>query len=202
MDLFEHTPLDLVNLLPSDGEVYYYGKVIDAVRAEHYFQRLIEGIAWKHDEAMIFGKKVVTKRKVAWYGDRPFSYTYSKITKQALPWTKELLELKTLVEQKTGTTYNSCLLNLYHTGEEGMAWHSDGEKDLKKHGTIASLSLGATRKFGFKHKQTKETRWMQLEPGSLLTMQGTTQDHWLHRLPPTKKVDTARINLTFRTIVR
>jgi alkylated DNA repair dioxygenase AlkB len=121
MDLFEHTPLDLVNLLPFDGEVYYYGKVIDAARAEHYFQRLLEGIAWKHDEAIIFGKRVETKRKVAWYGDKPFSYTYSKITKQALPWTPELLEIKALVEQKTGTTYNSCLLNLYHTGEEGMA---------------------------------------------------------------------------------
>lgn len=201
MDLFNDAAFDLANLLPRDGEVYYYGKVLTDKAAETFYQKLWHHIEWRHDEAIIFGKKVVTKRKVAWYGDRSFSYTYSKITKQALPWTPELLELKALVEQKTGTTYNSCLLNLYHTGEEGMAWHSDGEKDLKKHGTIASLSLGATRKFGFKHKQTKETRWMQLEPGSLLTMQGTTQDHWLHRLPPTKKVHSPRINLTFRTIV-
>jgi alkylated DNA repair dioxygenase AlkB len=92
-------------------------------------------------------------------------------------------------------------LNLYHSGEEGMAWHSDGEKDLKKNGAIASVSFGAERKFAFKHKQTKETIALNLEHGSLLIMKGATQTNWLHRLPPTKKVDKARINLTFRTII-
>ncbi|TXJ05106.1 MAG: alpha-ketoglutarate-dependent dioxygenase AlkB, partial [Acinetobacter sp.] len=98
-------------------------------------------------------------------------------------------------------TFNSCLLNLYHSGEEGMAWHSDGETDLKKNGAIASLSLGAERKFAFKHKQTKEKVELYLEHGSLLVMKDTTQSYWLHRLPPTKKVHGARMNLTFRTIV-
>ena len=82
-----------------------------------------------------------------------------------------------------------------------MGWHSDGEKDLKKHGAIASLSFGAERKFAFKHKQTKEKCEFLLENGSLLVMKGETQEHWLHRLPPTKKIKDARVNLTFRTIV-
>ena len=106
-----------------------------------------------------------------------------------------------LARQKTGETFNSCLLNLYHDGREGMAWHSDGEKDLKKNGAIASLSFGAERKFSFKHKKTKDTVSQILQHGSLLVMKGTTQTSWQHRLPPSKKVHTARINLTFRTIV-
>ncbi|MGE8380906.1 MAG: alpha-ketoglutarate-dependent dioxygenase AlkB family protein, partial [Sphingobacterium sp.] len=121
-------------------------------------------------------------------------------TKRALPWTKELLELKTLAELKTQETYNSCLLNLYHNGDEGMAWHSDGEKDLKKNGAIASLSFGAERKFAFKHKTTKEKVDLILGNGSLLVMKDLTQRYWLHRLPPTKKVFMPRVNLTFRTI--
>ncbi len=169
--------------------------------ANTYFDYLLNQIEWKNDEAIIFGKHILTKRKVAWYGDLPFEYTYSNTTKQALTWTKELLELKSICEKESGETYNSCLLNLYHNGDEGMAWHSDGEKDLKKNGAIASLSFGAERKFGFKNKETKETVYIVLEHGSLLVMKDTTQSHWLHRLPPTKSVKRPRINLTFRTIV-
>ena len=139
---------------------------------------------------------------MAWYGDTAFEYTYSNRTKTALPWTNELLALKSKIETETGENFNSCLLNLYHTGEEGMAWHSDGEKDLKKDGAIGSVSFGAERKFSFKNKTTKETISIMLEHGSLLVMKGATQTHWLHRLPPTKKTVKPRINLTFRTIVR
>ena len=148
------------------------------------------------------GKLIITKRKVAWYGDSAFEYSYSNRTKIALPWTKELLTLKSKIEIETGESFNSCLLNLYHSGEVGMAWHSDGEKDLKKDGAIGSVSFGAERKFSFKHKTTKEAVSIMLEHGSLLVMKGTTQTHWLHRLPPTKKTVKPRINLTFRTIVR
>ena len=130
-----------------------------------------------------------------------FEYTYSNTTKQALPWTPELLELKTIIEKETGETFNSCLLNLYHDGSEGMAWHSDGEKDLRKNGAIASVSFGAQRRFAFKHKETKEVINVFLEHGSLLVMKDETQTHWLHRLPPTKLATKPRVNLTFRTIV-
>jgi len=120
------------------------------------------------------------------------------LTKRALVWTEDLVALKTITEKHTGVKYNSCLLNLYHSGEEGMAYHSDDEKMLEKNGSIASLSFGAERKFLFKHKETKETISLFLADGSLLEMKGQTQTNWLHRLPPTKKVHSPRINLTFR----
>lgn len=190
------------NLLPKDGIVEYFGRIVVPEIADSLYHKLLETIEWRNDEAMIFGKRIVTKRKVAWYGDRPFSYTYSGITKQALEWTPLLQELKSISEKHSGATYNSCLLNLYHSGDEGMAWHSDGETDLQKHAAIASMSFGAERKFCFKHKRDGGLICIRLEHGSLLVMKGETQDHWLHRLPSTKKVLTPRVNLTFRTIVR
>lgn len=200
MELFDIEIDSTYNLLPKDGTVNYYGKLLQQKEANHFLDALLNTIEWRNDEAIIFGKKIITKRKVAWYGEKQFEYTYSNTTKYALPWTKELLELKILIEQKTGETFNSCLLNLYHSGDEGMAWHSDGETDLKKNGAIASLSFGAERKFAFKHKQTKEKIALTLEHGSLLMMKDTTQTHWLHRLPPTKLISKSRVNLTFRTI--
>lgn len=202
MDLFSTASDENTNLLPQGGTVLYFGKIMDNSQSQHFYNCLLESIEWKNDEAIIFGQLITTKRKVAWYGDTHFKYSYSKITKEALLWTPELQELKLLVEEKTNETYNSCLLNLYHDGNEGMAWHSDGEKDLKKNGAIASLSFGAERKFAFKHKTTKETVSLMLEHGSLLVMKDETQTHWLHRLPPTKKISKPRINLTFRSIIR
>ena len=202
MDLFNPDTNETTNLLPKDGTVNYYGTIFSRNDAAFYLNTLLETIEWRNDEAIIFGKLILTKRKVAWYGDQEFEYTYSNTTKKALPWTPALLELKKVIEEKTGETFNSCLLNLYHSGEEGMAWHSDAEKDLKKNGAIGSVSFGAERKFAFKHKETKETVSLILEHGSLLVMKDTTQTHWLHRLPPTKATSKARVNLTFRTIVR
>lgn len=201
MDLFDNTVPANKNRLPGNGAVYYYGKILLRIEADKYLDILLQTIEWKNDVVIIYGKRIETKRKVAWYADRPFVYTYSNTTKLALPWTQELLELKKIVEQHSGETYNSCLLNLYHKGNEGMAWHSDAEKDLKKNGAIGSLSLGASRKFSFKHKETKEKVSLILEHGSLLVMKDNTQTNWLHRLPPTKLVSLPRVNLTFRTIV-
>tara|TARA_Y100000034_G_scaffold137034_1_gene218967 strand:+ start:21685 stop:22287 length:603 start_codon:yes stop_codon:yes gene_type:complete len=198
VDLFDNQTVK--NILPYDGITNYHGVILNAKESDFYYQKLLETINWENDEAIIFGKRIITKRKVAWYGEREFSYTYSKVTKRATLWTSELLTLKEKVEKESGETYNSCLLNLYHSGDEGMAYHSDGEKMLKKNGAIASVSLGAERKFSFKHKKTKERIDVFLERGSLLVMKDVTQTHWLHRLPPTKKVSSPRINLTFRTI--
>ena len=155
MDLFRQSIEQPDNLLPKEGVVKYYGTLIPNESADDFFIRLLTTIEWKNDEALIFGKRIITKRKVAWYADQAFEYTYSKTTKRALPWTHELLQLKALVEKRTGEQFNSCLLNLYHDGSEGMAWHSDGEKDLKKNGAIGSLSFGAERKFSVKHITTK-----------------------------------------------
>jgi alkylated DNA repair dioxygenase AlkB len=198
MDLFNQEVV--TNILPFDGIANYHGQILSEKVSVYYYNVLLNAIAWKNDEAVIFGKRIITKRKVAWYGDTDYYYNYSNVTKQALVWTKELLELKTIVETESKATYNSCLLNLYHSGEEGMAWHSDGEKMLQKEGEIASVTLGAERKFSFKHKESKQKVDIVLERGSLLVMKGTTQTNWLHRLPPTKLIKTPRINLTFRTI--
>ena len=189
------------NWLPFDGTVNYYGQLWTEEEADIYLNRLLKNIAWRNDELMMFGKKIVTKRKVGWYGEKPFKYTYSNTTKQALPWTEELMELKAIIEKKSGETFNSCLLNLYHTGDEGMGWHTDAEPELKKDGAIASLSFGANRKFVFRHIENKEKVELILEHGSLLIMKNTTQTFWQHTLPKTKKVTTPRVNLTFRTIV-
>jgi len=200
MDLFHQAGRALPNLLPRDGTVEYYGAIFGQAEAEVYLNRLLNEIAWRNDEAIIFGKRIVTKRKVAWYAEQKFSYTYSKTTKTALPWTPFLLELKQRVENLSGEVFNSCLLNLYSSGAEGMAWHSDAEKDLVKDGAIGSMSFGAERKFSFRHKGTKATVSQMLESGSLLVMKGTTQTHWLHSLPKTQRITAPRVNLTFRKI--
>ncbi|RZJ31748.1 MAG: alpha-ketoglutarate-dependent dioxygenase AlkB [Flavobacterium sp.] len=192
---FESRP----NLLPYDGVVNYHGVITGSAEADSYFKKLIDNIDWQNDEVTVFGKRHVMKRQTAWYGDEPFAYTYSNATKTALPWTPELSALKSIVEKCSGESYNSCLLNLYNDGSEGMGWHSDDEKTIAKNSAIASMSFGATRRFAFKHKKSKENVSILLEHGSLLVMKGETQTHWLHSIPKSVKVKDLRINLTFRT---
>jgi len=119
MDLFSNDTI--TNLLPFDGIVNYHGRIFNQREAQYYLDKLLQTIEWKNDEAIIFGKHIITKRKAAWYGDAGFTYTYSGITKQALLWTKELKELRSVVEKISEAKFNSCLLNLYHNGDEGMA---------------------------------------------------------------------------------
>lgn len=188
-------------MLPYDGDVTYFGRILNEAEANRYLNIMLNDISWKNDEAMIFGRHIITKRKVAWYGDNSYAYTYSNMTRNAHLWTPGLLHLKELVEKYCRHSFNSCLLNLYHNGDEGMAWHSDDEKSLGTNTVIASLSLGAERKFAFRHKRTKETLSLTLEDGSLLLMKGATQENWLHSLPKTKKITTPRVNLTFRTFI-
>jgi alkylated DNA repair dioxygenase AlkB len=199
MKLFDNDPS--ANLLPCDGTVNYFGCVLGEEDARGLFRNLLDEVPWEHDEVVIFGKRIVTARKVAWFGDSDFCYTYSGTTKRALPWTEALSRLKGRVEGLSGMGYNSCLLNLYHDGEEGMGWHSDDEASLVRNSSIASVSLGAEREFRFKHKRSGEKVSVLLENGSLLVMRDETQRHWLHCIPKTKKVKAARVNLTFRTMV-
>ena len=199
-----NTPLDNVvssqTIINKDGIAIYTDSLIPAEKSEFFLLQLSKNIQWKNDESVIFGKHYITRRKTAWYGDRPFNYTYSKIKRTALPWTDELLEIKHIVENNESTKFNSCLLNLYHDGDDGMGWHSDNEKELKKNSVIASVSLGAERKFSFKHKKNKENIDLILGNGSLLVMKEQIQTHWMHQLPKSKKISEPRINLTFRTI--
>ncbi len=186
------------NLLPYDGETYYHGLLLNPELANHYFDQLLNKIHWENDRAIFYGKEIITQRKFAWYADQPTQYTYSQVTRSSLPWIPELLMLKKQVEDKLNHSFNSCLCNLYPSGAQGMAYHSDDEKELVKDAPIASISLGAERRFLLKHKKEKTRVTLSLENGSLLVMQGKTQKHWMHSLPKTKKVHHPRINLTFR----
>ena len=138
------------DILPKDGTVNYYCKIVTLKEINQYLELLLQNILWKKDRDVIFGiwqAYNYTIIKVAWYGDSNNLYTYSNTTKQKLGWLKILSELKQVVEEQTETKFNSCLLNLYHDGNEGMAWYSDDEKALGKITTIASLRFGANENF-------------------------------------------------------
>jgi alkylated DNA repair dioxygenase AlkB len=186
------------NIINKDGEAIYYGSIYNDEHISALFIELSNKINWVNETVIMFGKEITTKRKVAFYADKGIQYTYSQKTKQGLEWIPILNELKLDVEKHTFQKYNACLLNYYHDGLEGMGWHADNEKEILPNSSIASLSLGADRKFSFKHKISKETISIVLENGSLLEMKGALQKHWLHALPKTTKVVTPRINLTFR----
>ena len=186
------------NLLPYDGIAIYHGLVFNEQEANGICKDLFETIPWKQDEVVMFGKKIVTKRKVAWYADAGITYTYAGVKKSGLEWASSLIEIKQKVEAMTGAKNNACLLNLYHEGEEGMGWHQDNEKEMVAGSSIASLSFGAVRKFAFKHAKTNERLDIELDNGALLDMKGTIQSNWYHSLPKTKRIKQMRINLTFR----
>jgi len=187
-----------LQIIEQDGLVLYHENVISDEQIKLLYEELLNNINWVNERVVMFGKEIITKRKVAFYSDESIVYTYAGKTKIGLPWKDPLIILKNIVESLTKQTYNACLLNLYHNGDEAMGWHSDNEKEIIANSTIASLSIGASRKFSFKHKVTKETISIQLENGSLLEMKGTIQSHWLHALPKSKKITESRINLTFR----
>lgn len=169
--------------------------------SEDLFNQLLATTPWQQDEVVIFGQRRILSRKVAWMGDAGFTYSYSGTSKTASPWTTPLLIIRERVEKLCGHAFNSCLLNLYHDGSEGMGWHSDDEKTLGRNPVIASVSLGAERIFKLKHRKSGEVVSVLLQDGSLLVMKGETQHHWVHTMPKTKKITTPRINLTFRTFL-
>lgn len=197
-DLFGYKPMIGHNLLPQDGLVAYFGPVFTVSEADELVGRLLAEIEWRNDQAVVFGKTILTRRQVAWYADQPYAYTYSGVTKRALAWTDLLKAINLKIAVLCQESFNSCLLNLYPSGQDGMAWHSDAEKELKRHGVIASVSFGTARRFQFRHKKTEALVSLWLEHGSLLVMKGETQSYWLHRLPKMARVDSPRINLTFR----
>lgn len=195
----------MLNLLPFDGKVLYMPYLFDAQTAQHYFNTLRDEINWQQDVVRMFGKELRTKRKTAWHGDEGISYTYSKVKRLALPWTKCLRNIQQKTESTAAQPFNAVLLNLYHNGREGMAWHSDDEKEMNPLAEIASISLGAERIFQFRHKLSGQIISIRLAHGSLLLMDHASQVHWQHRLPlvPVRQANQGpRINLTFRNVLR
>lgn len=185
-----------------DGAVLYYPSCFTTLESDHYLQALTDNIAWRQESIKLFNKEIPQPRLTAWYGDECAIYTYSNLTNHPMMWTPALLEIKTRVEEFATTNFNSVLLNYYRNGQDSMGWHQDNEPELGEHPVIASVSFGATRRFQFRHKKRKDldTITINLEHGSLLLMQGTTQNYWKHQLPKTSQPVGARINLTFRFI--
>ena len=189
------------NLLPKQGEVYYLPGFLSAEESLGFYHRLLEEIEWLEKPIMIFGKKMMQPRLVAWHGDKDASYKYSGLKLTPKPWTSDLLDLKQRVEESCKSSFNSVLLNLYRNETDSNGWHADDEPELGDNPIIASLSFGETRDFLLKHKTQKDLKTkIPLENGSLLIMRGETQRFWKHCLPKRTRNLEPRINLTFRLI--
>ena len=183
--------------LDATSRLHYFESFISSARADHLFDHCMQACAWEQSKIQMFGKRIPIPRLNAWYGDS--GYTYSGTSFAANDWTSELLTLKQEIETASQLTLNSALINHYRDGCDNMGWHSDDEKSLGSQPQIASLSLGASRRFLLRDKNTKkEKRELLLDHGSLLLMLGDVQLNWQHSLPKSTKVHNPRINLTFR----
>jgi alkylated DNA repair dioxygenase AlkB len=186
------------NLLPEDGEVRLVSEALEKAAAERLLATLMSETPWRQEQAVVFGRKVALPRLTAWYG--PTGYAYSGVSHVPATWTPALLEVKAVIEGVAGCAFDSVLLNLYRDGRDSMGWHSDDEAVLGPDPRIASVSLGATRRFRLAHRRSKTTVSLDLPHGSCLIMAGSCQHHWRHALPKTAKPVGARINLTFRRL--
>jgi alkylated DNA repair dioxygenase AlkB len=187
-------------LLPTDGSAKMYDWVLGDSDSTLVMQELVTTVPWSSQTITMFGKQHVEPRRTAWFGDDGASYTYSGITMSPLTWTPLLTSLRKICEEHSGASFNSVLLNLYRDGNDKMGWHADDEPELGVEPIIASLSLGVTRRFRFRHRTTKEIVECELPTGSLVVMSGLSQKCWVHEVPRQKRITTPRINLTFRKI--
>ncbi|MBP6797553.1 MAG: alpha-ketoglutarate-dependent dioxygenase AlkB [Luteimonas sp.] len=166
------------------------------------FDALRATLPWTTHRVVLFGRAVDSPRLSCWIGDRGAAYRYSGVRREPEPWPEVLLPVRERLCRETGTAFNSVLANLYRDGRDSMGWHSDDERELGERPTIASLSLGATRRFVLRHRRDPaRKRVFELPHGSLLLMRGDSQADWRHALPRTAKPVGPRINLTFRRIV-
>ena len=186
----------------TDADIHLFNSFLGEHEANNLFRLLHSTIPWQQDYIKMYGQNIAIPRLQAWYGDPGCSYSYSGIQLRPLGWTSLLLEIKKRVESAVGTGFNSVLINLYRDGRDSNGWHSDDEPELGQSPIIASLSLGAVRRFRLRHRQGKaQTVNLDLTPGSLLVMAGDTQKYWQHCVTKTARKVKPRINLTFRCIV-
>ncbi len=185
-----------------DAQIYLYRNFLHDEQDKILYQELIENIAWQQDLIKLYGRKIPLPRLTAWYGDIGVSYTYSGILMYPHPWTLTLLQIKGWIENKAQHQFNSVLLNQYRNGNDSVAWHSDDEPELGQDPTIASLSLGASRKFELRSRSQPNSDKIEifLNSGDLLIMGRGTQQNWQHQIPKMRNVKETRINLTFRSI--
>ena len=174
---------------------------LSPAQADALFAALRDEIAWETHRIRLFGREVDSPRLSSWIGDPDATYTYSRTRFEPRPWPDALSTIRARLRSETGVDFNSVLANLYRDGRDAMGWHSDSEPELGTQPVIASLSLGATRRFALKDRHDPAQKLaLELPSGSLLLMRGDTQRHYRHALPRTAKPVGARINLTFRRI--
>ena len=183
-----------------NGEIGFVPDFISQELANYYFKLFQESLSFQQGTITLFGKTHPIPRLEAFFGIDNQVYSYSGKTLETQSFTKELLEVKTLIEEISDEKLNCVLVNLYRDGKDSNGWHADNEPELGKNPVIASLSLGASRRFDLKHNTTKEKISIELNHGSLLIMKGEMQHYWKHQIAKTTKVSTPRINLTFRYI--
>ncbi|HEX3464497.1 MAG TPA: alpha-ketoglutarate-dependent dioxygenase AlkB [Candidatus Elarobacter sp.] len=182
------------------GLVTYEPAFLAPAEAAALLGELLGEVTWRQEHLRIHGRAIPFPRLAAWYGDPGALYTYSGIENRPQSWTPALARLRDRLRAATGAVFNSALLNLYRTGSDSMGWHADDEPELGPQPVIASVSLGAARRFELRSRETGETRRVVLEHGSLLVMSGETQHCWKHQVPKEPTVRAPRINLTFRTV--
>lgn len=190
----------VTELLPFDGSAMLHDWVLGDRLAVDVFDELMEGTNWESRTITMFGKRHPEPRLTAWHGDEGARYRYSGIELSPSPWTPLLGSLRTICERISGAGFNSVLLNLYRDGNDKMGWHADDEPELGPDPVIASMSLGAVRRFRFRHRDTGEVVECEPPSGSLLVMSGSTQHRWVHEVPRQARVGEPRINLTFRHV--
>ncbi|MBG0782039.1 MAG: alpha-ketoglutarate-dependent dioxygenase AlkB [Bacteroidales bacterium] len=187
-------------IIIENGEYIFYPNFFSKTESDLLLKGLRSHIVWKQESMNMYGKKIDFPRLTAWYGNNDKQYSFSGITLNPLPWTREILKIKNKIEPIAKTEFNSVLLNLYRDGNDSISWHTDAEKELGLNPVIASVNFGATRRFQLRHIKTKEKLEIELTNGSLLIMQGELQHFWQHQVPKTSKLVGERINLTFRVI--
>ena len=185
-----------------DAELLYYSNFWTPANAETLFSILEEQTPWQHDPITVFGKTYMQPRLTALYGKSTQAYTYSGIEMHPHPMTTTLHKILEQIKTVDAHPYNTVLLNMYRDGKDSNGWHADNEKELGPHPRIASVSLGESRYFHFKHRTKKTQRYkILLEHGSLLIMGGAMQEYWVHQIAKTARPKKARINLTFRKLI-
>ena len=191
------TPLEL-----PDARLRYFQYFFNTDEAEHFYSKLSETIPWQQDPITVFGKTYDQPRLTALHANNTKPYSYSGITMYPNQMTTELTAIYERIRTVSSLEFTSVLLNLYRDGKDSNGWHADNEKELGRSPSIASVSFGAQRFFHLKHRTIKEARLkVLLHSGSLLLMEGDTQEKWLHQIPKTAKPIQPRINLTFRKII-
>ncbi|MCI4567645.1 alpha-ketoglutarate-dependent dioxygenase AlkB [Lysobacter sp. CFH 32150] len=184
-----------------DAELAFDPHWLAPAAADALFLALRERVAWERHRIRLFGREHDSPRLSCWIGDPEASYRYSGTHFEPRPWPDSLLPVRARLRDELCIDFNSVLANLYRDGRDAMGLHSDNEVELGTRPVIASLSLGATRRFVLKHRGDPDRKLaLDLPHGSLLVMSGETQRNYRHALPRTAKQVGARINLTFRRI--